>query len=341
ANADPLRRYARHGTSDGDPTIVNPRRLAPDRASQVCGQCHGVFRFKDMASWRAHGPAYRPGEALDADRWVIRYEANPSEEWKRAAPPGMPAYMDENFWRDGTVRISGREYNGLLESRCAQRGGLSCLSCHGLHGTDPDDQLAANARGDAACAPCHDAVLAQGSAHTHHAATSEGSRCYNCHMPYTTLGLLKAIRSHRIDSPSVATSMTTGRLNACNLCHLDRTLAWTAAQLAAGWGVAPVALPDQEQRVSPALIWLLRGAAAQRELVAWHMGWAPAREASGSTWMAPFLAQLLDDPYAAVRYNAGRSLRRMSGLADLAYDYVGPATERERARARVLAANLP
>ena len=147
-----------------------------------------MFRFKDLASWRAHGPAYRPGDALDADRWVIRYEANPTEAWKRAAPPGMPSYMDQNFWPDGTVRISGREYNGLLESRCAQRGGLSCLSCHGLHGTDPDEQLAADAHGDAACAPCHDAVLAQGSAHTHHAATSEGSRCYNCHMPYTRSG---------------------------------------------------------------------------------------------------------------------------------------------------------
>ena len=47
-------------------------------------------------------------------------------------------------------------------------------------------------------------------------------------MTATTYGLVKAIRSHLIDSPTVESSLTTGRPNACNLCHLDRTLDWTA-----------------------------------------------------------------------------------------------------------------
>src|SRR5262245_30186116 len=74
-NAEPTRRYARHLGTEGDPTIVNPSRLAPDRASEVCGQCHGVFRFRDLDSWRRHGPGFRPGATLEDDRLVIRYEA--------------------------------------------------------------------------------------------------------------------------------------------------------------------------------------------------------------------------------------------------------------------------
>ena len=52
--------------------------------------------------------------------------------------------------------------------------------------------------------------------------------CYNCHMPYTSYGLLKALRSHQITGPSVTTSVQTGRPNACNACHLDKPLGWTA-----------------------------------------------------------------------------------------------------------------
>src|SRR5262249_53973359 len=140
-NGDPARRYARHLASDGDPTIVNPRRLPPERASEVCGQCHGVAPMRGLDAWRRRGPAFRPGAALEDDRLLIGYEADPREPWKRFAAPGLPPYMDQHFWHDGTVRISGREYNGLHESRCAERGGLGCLSCHGMHRTDPHAQL--------------------------------------------------------------------------------------------------------------------------------------------------------------------------------------------------------
>ena len=39
------------------------------------------------------------------------------------------------------------------------------------------------------------------TAHTHHVDGSSGSNCLNCHMPHTTYGVLKAIRSHEISSP--------------------------------------------------------------------------------------------------------------------------------------------
>ncbi len=58
-------------------------------------------------------------------------------------------------------------------------------------------------------------------------------------------------------------------------------------------------------------LWLLSGDAPLRALVAWSAGWEPAQEASGSDWLAPFVARLLADPYGVVRYVAARSLRTL------------------------------
>ena len=45
---------------------------------------------------------------------------------------------------------------------------------------------------------------------------------------YAIRSYYESIRSHQVSSPSVAESLPpVGRPNACNLCHLDRTLAWT------------------------------------------------------------------------------------------------------------------
>jgi hypothetical protein len=145
-------------------------------------------------------------------------------------------------------------------------------------------------------------------AHTHHRADSAGSSCYNCHMPYTTYGLLKTIRSHRISNPSVTATIETGRPNACNLCHLDKTLAWTAGALEQWYRTPTPPLGDDERSIAASLLWLLRGDAGQRAIIAQSMGWAPAQQASGAGWLAPYLALSAKDSYDAVRYIASRSL---------------------------------
>jgi hypothetical protein len=59
-------------------------------------------------------------------------------------------------------------------------------------------------------------------------------------------------------------------------------------------------------------------------------------QASGGGWMAPYLTLLLTDPYDAVRYIAGRSLRALPGLEQFEYDFVAPADQRAAARVRAL-----
>jgi hypothetical protein len=250
--------------------------------------------------------------------------------------------VTDSFWSDGMIRVSGREYNGLIDSPCFKNAvdarQMSCSSCHTMHKA-PDDprttsewadthQVSAGMDGNQACLQCHQQLGAKLTAHTQHQANSSGSACQNCHMPYTTYGLLRALRSHQISSPTVAASLDTGRPNACNLCHLDKTLQWTSDALARWYRTPPTPLTADQQTIAASLLWLLSGDAGQRALVAWSMGWQPAQAASGPDWTAPYLSGLLDDPYAAVRYIAYRSLRSLPGLGSFRFDYVAPSERR-------------
>jgi len=351
ANRSPLRRYTSHLSGRGDPTTVLPTRLDPQRSSQVCGQCHGVWEFYDGAGERQANNAglpYRPGDELTKTRFLAQPTRNLDTPTMRGLLEADPGFVNDSFWRDGMVRVSGREYNGLIESPCFKdahdpQRTMSCFSCHTLHQPAGDsrpikewanDQLGPRMDGNQACAQCHEKLAANLTAHTKHQANSEGSSCYNCHMPFTSYGLLKTIRSHQISSPSVASARDTGRPTACNLCHLDKTLAWTGEYLSQWYGQAKPAL--DEPGVSSALLAALAGDAGQRAIIAQAMGWSPAQAASGTDWMLPHLAQLLDDPYDAVRFIAGRSLRTLPEFSSFDYDFAAPVDRRRDAQRRVM-----
>ncbi len=356
ANRNPLRRYGLHAGGGPDQTIVEPTRLDPQRSSQVCGQCHSIWEFPDSTAERAASVAglpYRPGDELRTTRFVAHPRVNGRSEAMRAMIAADPDFVRGSFWADGLVRVSGREYNGLIDSPCFAEATtpertLSCFSCHTMHKTPEDPrtvaewadthQVSAGMDGDAACTQCHDDIAIDPGAHTHHAPASAGSRCYNCHMPYTSYGLLRAIRSHTVTSPSVRESVAIGRPNACNLCHLDRTLAWSAEQMRNWYGQSPPDLGNDERSVAASILWLLGGDAGQRALTAWSYGWEPAQEASGTSWMVPYLGELLGDPYDAVRFISARSLRTIPGFETLQYDFTGSRDARIEAAVGALRA---
>lgn len=330
ANQDPTRRYTLHATDARDPTIVNPAHLDHRRSTDVCGQCHGIFdltlKGKPLQDFFAHGFTYRPGDDLAQTRPVQRKG------------------MEEQFWPDGEPRVAGREFNGLVVTACFQRGEMSCLSCHVMHqhGDDrrprsewADDQLRTRDV-EPTCLQCHPKVAADVTAHTHHAAGSTGSRCDNCHMPFSTYGLLKGVRNHHIASPDVATTLATGRPNACNLCHLDQTLAWTADNLQRWYGTAKPTLSSDDQTYAATANGVLKGDAAVRALLAFGLGWDVARAVSGQEWIPLYLAELIDDPYEVVRIIAGRSLRKLPGFEDIVADVVNHPEDRGRVKALIL-----
>lgn len=334
---NPLRRAQARLRPGTDTTIVNPARQEHRASAQICGQCHGIKWVPAAENYNVEGYSFRPGSDLDRSTPIVRPARLDLQPFLREPLRRNPAFVDEHYWPDGEVRVSGREFNGVVDSPCFERGKLSCLSCHSMHGyVDRDDQLAPGRGANDACLQCHEAFREHPEAHTHHPANSPGSLCYNCHMPHTTYGLMKSIRSHRISNPSVDVSVRTGRPNACNLCHLDRSLAWTAESLTAWYRQPAIQVEGELRERSAAMLWLLRGDAGQRALMAWHMGWEPARAASGERWLAPGLAQLLVDPYATVRFIAHRSLRRLPGFADFEFEYTAPESARALARDQAL-----
>jgi hypothetical protein len=352
-NRNPLRRYGLHFGPAFDETIVQPTRLDPQRSSQACGQCHGIWEFYDRSGEReanSGGLPFRPGEELSRTRFFAQPTRNTGSQTMQALLSDDPGFIRDSFWADGMVRVSGREYNGLIESPCFKNATdakrtLTCFSCHTMHKPASDgramaewanDQLDASAAGDEACLSCHEPMRADISTHTKHAPGSSGSSCYNCHMPYTTYGLLKTIRSHTVSSPSVAESAKVGRPNACNLCHLDKTLEWTSNALAQSYGQRPATLTDDEKSTAASLLWLLRGDAGQRAIAAQAMAWEPAQRTSGTAWMAPHLANLLDDPYDAVRFIGGRALRSLPEFRTFSYDFVAPQPQRYQAQLQTM-----
>lgn len=310
-----------------DPTILNPAKQSHEVASEVCAQCHSYFRLHDEREYHTSGLVHQPGDPLQNSRELVRFGTPAHRDHA-----GRDNYEVAGFWPDGTCRVGGDEYQGLLETPCFQRGTMSCLSCHSMHESDPNDMLARQMEGNEACLQCHEDFRGNVAAHTHHGANSSGSLCYNCHMPHTTFALLKAIRSHRVDSPSAAVSASTGRPNACNLCHLDRSLAWTAEHLSDWYGLPPVELSSEHDQTAASLQWLWQGDAVQRAVTAWSYGWQPAQQASGTEWMPPMLGHLLDDPYAAVRYVAFRSLSTLPEFGTIEFDYL--ADDRQRSQIR-------
>ena len=353
ANRNPIRRYALHLSGRPDPSIVQPLRLDPKKSAQVCGQCHGIWEFYDAAGERRanqSGLPFRPGDELTATRFVAQPTRNGSSATMQALLAEDTGFVRDSFWPDGTVRVSGREYNGLIESPCFQHATdpartLTCSSCHTLHQQPGDprpvtewanDQLGEGMESNAACASCHQSVAADVSRHSRHATGSTGSSCYNCHMPYTTYGLLKTIRSHTIGSPSVAETTNTGRPNACNLCHVDKTLRWTSEQLERWYGHAPATLSDDQERVSSMALMALEGDAGQRVIAAEALRWPPAQQVAGTAWMAPLVAQLLDDTYDAVRFSAGRTLGSLPGFDGITYDFVAGSHVRRQRQLQVM-----
>jgi hypothetical protein len=74
---------------------------------------------------------------------------------------------------------------------------------------------------------------------------------------------------------------------------------------------------------------MLKGDAVQRTIVAWHLGWDTAQDASDDTWMAAYLAQLLTDSYSATRQVAYRSIVELPGFEGFEYDFLAPRSALE------------
>ena len=337
----PINRYSTllDGTTNHAKYIINPNKLDHKLSSQICGQCHGVYIYNDPKlglDFSRRGPHYNAGtNSIHSFRYYIQHP-NSLKPNKRDPSEfeNNESFFRERWWDDGTILAGGREYSAMRVSKCytSKRAGIkniSCLDCHSMHHSDPKDQLKKGISGNNACVQCHkeEKYTKEIERHTYHKPNSSGSNCLNCHMPHTSYALLGAIRSHQIQSPSASRSIVHGVPNACNLCHLDKTLQWTQVKLNEWHGHDINKLNKDNIDISAWLLWLIKGDAAQRAIAAWHGGWEPARSVSGSDWYAPYLAELLKDPYSVVRYIAHKSLKEINISNNINYDFIASDTQ--------------
>lgn len=130
---------------------------------------------------------------------------------------------------------AGESRDAILGSCYSQ---LACTGCHSPHEKTGTYWAKTPAQDDQSCIRCHEqySTEKQIAAHTHHPVGSIGSNCMNCHMPKVTEGLQDIVRTHRIDSPTREKLLNSGGLNACNLCHMDESIEWTAGILEQWYG---------------------------------------------------------------------------------------------------------
>jgi hypothetical protein len=113
------------------------------------------------------------------------------------------------------------------------------------------------------------------------------------------------------------------------LCHLDRNIGWVADQLTQWYGHQKLGLQNpMATETASSVVNFLLGDAGIRAIYASAFAWEPAREASGSDWMAPYLIIGLLDDYDAVRMIAMRTLRTLPGYEDIDIDELAEIRDR-------------
>jgi predicted CXXCH cytochrome family protein len=309
-NANPLRRWTLQSSGGADPTIVNPSRLTPARAADLCGRCHGQRIADQIEPLLEHGDPFVPGDDLAIESAPL---------WRDTPLHGDGQAFAARFWDDGTPRLTAYEYQGLLQSPCTMRGPMTCTSCHGMHEGDPRGQIRARFGGKTSntiCTGCHTALATSEAArlHAHHDPAGEGGggRCVSCHMPRIVYGVLDLHRSHRIEIPDPGRAAAAGRPDACTGCHVERTAAWAEASARGFWGDARFPSGAPVPAGTSPFEALFGGPPVARAVAADALGRAPGADGDiRARRVGALLDVMARDHYPAVRHLAWRSLRRL------------------------------
>jgi predicted CXXCH cytochrome family protein len=203
--------------------ILNPARMDYVHANDTCIQCHSQGR-----------PLVDPIEGKHYD-WPVGYHVglNLQDFWQLEEHPLGAATF--THFADGTAHKNRMQGNDFVQSVMYRRG-VTCFSCHDVHGTDNYAQLKKPA--DKLCLDCHGPNSLNGprtatlEEHTHHKDGTPGSQCVACHMPKieTTIADVK-VRAHTFAFITPAMTDKYKIPNPCTSCHADKSTAWATAAL--------------------------------------------------------------------------------------------------------------
>jgi len=214
-----------------------------------CEACHYGARKHAERSTRDRSdylPKFFPAgphvfaQGRDKDEVLGRNPHNLNFTCAKCHTGGRPEYANGNHTWNST------EYSDAVRGFCYNpkkaaaigKSFLTCVHCHDPHESIGPKWSRTPAQDDQSCLACHEQFKPAEAltAHTHHAAGSEGSHCMNCHMPKINEGLQDMVRTHRIFNPTEPRMIEANQPNACNLCHLDKPIDWTLSHLRDWYG---------------------------------------------------------------------------------------------------------
>jgi predicted CXXCH cytochrome family protein len=296
-NQNPIIKYYLHLTDKDDKSIVNPSKLSAKRSMDICGQCHGQRTPKtyELAKiWMDIGPTYRPGDDLQE-------HVNPV--WKKSLINSESSdIFKQRFWNDGTPRLTAYEYQGVLQSQCHIAGNLTCNDCHSMHEGNPKGMIKEDKLTNKACYKCHEDYAKNLTQHTAHSENSEGSLCYNCHMPKITYGIMTVHRSHKIESPNPIEEFSHDKPNACVSCHIDKSSDWVKKKSSSIWPQITDKKPIKTKETLQSLLSLHSGDPVERAIAAVNISYkGDLYKAQDKAIFIPHLLYSMSENYPAIR----------------------------------------
>jgi predicted CXXCH cytochrome family protein len=201
--------------------ILNPAAMDSVAANDTCIQCHSQGQ-----------PTKAPvGGKYPAYDYAVGYHVGLrlQDFWKlEDCTLGQTDFL---HFPDCTAHKNRMQGNDFVQS-VMYRHGITCSTCHDVHGTanyaqlrKPAQQLCLECHGPASPNGPHTATLAE---HTHHKDGSAGSECVACHMPrIETEGVPDTfVRAHTFRFIPPALTDQSQIPNPCTSCHADKSTAW-------------------------------------------------------------------------------------------------------------------
>jgi predicted CXXCH cytochrome family protein len=204
--------------------ILNPSQMDPLAANDTCIQCHSQGQ-----------PLSSPIEGKYYD-WPVGYNVGLklADFWKlEDCTLGQTSFY---YFPDCTAHKNRMQGNDFAQSVMYRRG-ITCATCHDVHGTSNYAQLRKPA--NQICLDCHGPSSPNGprtssiEAHTHHKDGSAGSDCVSCHMPAIETEGVPGTFVHAHTFRFITPEMTDkyGMPNPCTSCHKEKTTAWAKDQM--------------------------------------------------------------------------------------------------------------
>jgi predicted CXXCH cytochrome family protein len=212
-----------HGAKPSRTNIVNPARLDSVSANDTCIQCHSQGQ-----------PLKNPIEGRYYD-WPVGFEMGKDlKDYWRLEDHKLGETTFTHF-ADGTAHKNRMQGNDFVQSAMYTHG-VTCFSCHDVHGTANNADLLKPA--NVMCLQCHGAGSANGpraatvEAHTHHKSGSSGNECVACHMPAIEQTIADVnVRAHTFRFITPAEGERLKIPSGCQGCHADKGAAWATQQL--------------------------------------------------------------------------------------------------------------